>query len=204
MQGKASSLAESFNGVGSMFGPTIGGFLFDIGGFPLPFWASGGFSLLLAVASVFFLDDFEENQDEVDSARDVTWREIVTSPGVPVSTLSIIVAGLAWQWYSPSLEPHLLQTYGLSASNTGLVFTAFGITYSIFSPVAGYLTDKGLDGLVTMIFGNVLIMISFMFIGPIPAFSMIGDSLALTVFCVGMLSYHHDLQSSLALSLSIC
>ena len=134
----------------------------------------------------------------------MTWREIFTSPGVPVSTLSVMVAGLAWQWYSPSLEPHLLQTYGLSASNTGLVFTAFGITYSIFSPVAGYLTDKGLDGLVTMIFGNVLIMISFMFIGPIPAFSMIGDSLALTVFCVGMLSYHHDLQSSLALSLSIC
>ena len=38
-----------------MFGPTIGGFLFDIGGFALPFWASGGFSLLLAVASIFLL-----------------------------------------------------------------------------------------------------------------------------------------------------
>ena len=54
-QGKATSLAESFNGIGSMFGPTIGGFLFDIGGFALPFWSSGGFSLLLAVVSMFLL-----------------------------------------------------------------------------------------------------------------------------------------------------
>ena len=179
-----------------MFGPTIGGFLFDIGGFPLPFWASGGFSLLLALVSIFCLDDFEESVDEADSARDVSWREILTAPGVPVSTLNIISAGLAWQWYSPSLEPHLLQTYGLSASNTGLVFTAFGVTYSIFSPVAGYLTDKGLDGLVTMMVGNVLIMVSFMFLGPIPAFSIIGESLPLTVFCVGTVIISSDLQLS--------
>ena len=170
-----------------MFGPTIGGFLFDIGGFALPFWASGGFSLLLAVASIFLLKDYEEAEDETDrgKARDVSWREILTAPGVPISSLAIICAGLAWQWYSPSLEPHLLNTYNLAASDTGLVFTAFGITYSIFSPVAGYLADRGLDGMVTMIVGNVIIMISFIFIGPIPAFSFIGDSLALTVFCVG-------------------
>ena len=51
--------------------------------------------------------------------------------------------------------------------------------------MAGYLTDRGLDGMVTIIVGNVLIMISFIFIGPIPAFAFIGDSLALTVFSVG-------------------
>ena len=142
-QGKASSLAESFNGIGSMFGPTIGGFLFDVGGFALPFWVSGGFSLLLALASIIWLKDYEESEDETDSVRDVRWLEVVTAPGVPVSSLNIICAGLAWQWYSPSLEPHLLNTFNLPPSTTGLVFTAFGITYSIFSPVAGYLTDKG-------------------------------------------------------------
>ena len=187
VQGKATSLAESFNGIGSMFGPTIGGFLFDIGGFALPFWASGGFSLLLAAASIFLLKDYEESEDETDGgrARDVSWREVLTAPGVPMASLNIICAGLAWQWYSPSLEPHLMETFNLAASDTGLVFTAFGITYSIFSPVAGYLADRGLDGMVTMMVGNVLITISFVFIGPIPAFSFIGDNLALTVFCVG-------------------
>ena len=110
---------------------------------------------------------------------------MLRSPGLPFSLFSLSCASVAWQWYSPSLEPHLLNTYNLAASDTGLVFTAFGITYSIFSPVAGYLTDQGLDGMVTMIVGNLLIMISFIFIGPIPAFTFIGDSLALTVFAVG-------------------
>ena len=139
--------------------------------------------------SYISLKEYEEPEDEADSAhlraRDVRWCEVLTAPGVPISSLAIICAGLAWQWYSPSLEPHLLATFNLAASDTGLVFTAFGITYSIFSPVAGYLTDQGLDGMVTMIVGNLLIMISFIFIGPIPAFTFIGDSLALTVFAVG-------------------
>ena len=37
-QGKATAAAECFFGVGTMLGPTIGGALHDLGGFPLPFW----------------------------------------------------------------------------------------------------------------------------------------------------------------------
>lgn len=40
-QGKAISLAEACFGVGTMFGPSIGGFLYQIGGFSLPFWVAG-------------------------------------------------------------------------------------------------------------------------------------------------------------------
>ena len=34
-------VAEAFFGVGTMFGPSLGGFLYDAGGFSLPFWVSG-------------------------------------------------------------------------------------------------------------------------------------------------------------------
>ena len=36
-----------------------------------------------------------------------------------------------------------------------------------------------------MVTGNLLILISFIFLGPIPAFDFIGGHLSLTVFCVG-------------------
>ena len=37
----AISAAEAFFGMGTMFGPSLGGFLYEYGGFALPFWISG-------------------------------------------------------------------------------------------------------------------------------------------------------------------
>ena len=187
-QGKATSLAESFFGVGSMFGPTIGGYLFDKGGFSLPFWAAGGFSLLLSFSCIFLMRNVEEAfQETAEDTQDVTWREILTSPGVGVSVSAMICAGTAWQWYSPSLEPFLVQTYGLSSFQTGLVFMAFGVTYTIFTPIVGYLTDRGLDGMTVIILGNLAILLAFLLLGPVPPVkSLLGGSLGLTVFSVGL------------------
>jgi hypothetical protein len=42
-EGKAISAAEAFFGMGTMFGPSIGGALYEYGGFSLPFWISGIF-----------------------------------------------------------------------------------------------------------------------------------------------------------------
>lgn len=193
-------MAESFNGVGSLFGPTIGGFLYDLGGFALPFGASGGFSVLVSLVCVFCLTDVTDLQEDTEADRDVSWREVLLSPGLSISVFSLICASVAWQWYSPSLEPFLLETYNLSASDTGFVFTAFGLTYTLVSPLAGLLTDQvsgrlsllsrpssvqGLDCLVTMITGNILILLAFIFLGPVPAFDFLGSHLSLTVFCVG-------------------
>ena len=83
-QGKATALAESCFGIGTMFGPTIGGFLFDVGGFPLPFWISGGFSLVLSIICFVFLKDVQEISIEEESERDVRWSEIILSPGASI------------------------------------------------------------------------------------------------------------------------
>ena len=70
-QGMAMSLAESFCGVGSMFGPTIGGYLYDI-------------SVLLSVSCLLLMRNAEEAFQETaeEQQKDVTWREILSAPGV--------------------------------------------------------------------------------------------------------------------------
>jgi len=182
-KGKATSLAESFTGIGSMFGPTIGGILFDIGGFPWPFWVFGGLALFLSILCALFLKDVEGANDEEDLQRDVTWAEVLTAPGVPISIVLMVAAGVGWQWYSPSLDPWMESTFGLTASQTGLVFLAFGLAYTIFSFIFGYLTDKGLDGMSIMTIGNLLIMIAFIFLGPVPPLlHALGNNLWLSVF----------------------
>merc|ERR1719290_967526 len=54
------SWMETMNGVGTTFGPFIGGILFDCGGFPLPFIVSGGLLVFCALAAAIVLDPSEE------------------------------------------------------------------------------------------------------------------------------------------------
>ena len=98
----------------------------------------------------------------------------------------MICAGTGWQWYSPSLDPWMADTFSLSASQTGLVLLAFGLTYTVFTPIIGYLTDNGLDGLSCMILGNLCIFITFLFLGPIPPLHSLGHHLWLSVLSLGV------------------
>ena len=57
----------------------------------------------------------------------------------------------------------------------------YGAAYTLFTPLFGFLNDKGLDGLVIMLIGNFLITLGFVFIGPLPPLRMIGGHLWLTI-----------------------
>jgi len=183
-RGKGIAMAETSFGVGTMFGPTVGGILFDYGGFRLPFLAIGLLMVVVAILSSLFL---EESRMEIESGallRNVTWKEILSAPGVGVSIFALVFAGAGWSWYSASLEPFLKHQYKINASQTGLVFMAFGIAYTLFTPVIGFLIDKGLDGLHSIIVGNFIIFLGFVLIGPIPPLKHLA-SLEVTVSALG-------------------
>ena len=46
--------------------------------------------------------------------------------------------------------------------------------------------DRGLDGLLAILIGNLLIAIGFTFLGPIPPFNFLGGNLWLTVLSIGL------------------
>ena len=52
-RGKAMAGVETFFAVGTMFVPTLGGCLFDLRGFSLPFYVTGGLMMFLSVMSSF-------------------------------------------------------------------------------------------------------------------------------------------------------
>ena len=184
-RGKVVAVVETFFGVGTMLGPTVGGVFFDIGGFFLPFAVTGVMSVLVSLASFCFLKEIQTEEREEEREASVTWWQILSAPGMLVCVAGMLVAGSGWSWYLASLEPFLKQMYGISASKTGLVFMTFGASYSLFSLVVGFLTDKGLHGLNAIIIGNFLIFLGFLFIGPVPPLRSLG-SLELTTVSLGV------------------
>ena len=89
-----------------MFGPSVGGLFYDIGGFKFPFFFLGGFSLLVTAAAIltFYEDDIDENGNDSKENEDVGWLSILKSPGVGTGLLGTTAAAIAWQWYSASVE----------------------------------------------------------------------------------------------------
>ena len=183
-RGKAIAVAETSFGVGTMFGPTVGGVLYDYGGFLLPFVVTGLMMVTVAVLGMLLLKESRFNTETDGDERNVSWWDIISSPGVAISVFGLMFAGCGWSWYLASLEPFLKHKYHVSSSQTGLVFMVFGLSYTLFSPVVGYLTDKGLNGLHAMIVGNFIIFLGYVFLGPIPPLSSIG-SLTITTVALG-------------------
>lgn len=50
---------ETFAGLGYTAGPPIGGVLYELGGFQLPFLVLGAFLIIAAVLSYFLIEDFD-------------------------------------------------------------------------------------------------------------------------------------------------
>ena len=72
----------------------------------------------------------------------MSWWQIISTPGVGVAIFALMFAGTGWSWYSASLGPFIKHKYGISAAQTGLVFMAFGLTYTVATPIIGFVTDK--------------------------------------------------------------
>ena len=184
--GKAISAVDTCFGVGSVIGPTAGGCLYDIGGFPLPFWVSGITMIFITFMGLLFFKDGNNADDHFSNGSKVSWLDILKAPGIAISIFAIALSGVAWNWSSASLEPFMGNSCDASSSQTGLIFTTLGVTYTLATPVFGFLTDKGLDGLLIIVIGYSISALGFIFLGPIPPLSFLGSSLWMTFLAIGV------------------
>ena len=189
-KGKATAIIEASYGIGSMFGFSIGGILYDVGGFQSPFFFMGSLCLILLLLCTLQLRSQPRpsplDQKLEDQERDIQWRDVLCSTEVAVGMFGTTVSAMGWQWYSASIEVYFEKTFYLVSSETGLYLTMFGLSYTIATPIFGYLTDRGFGGLESMILGNFLISVAFMFLGPIPPFQKLGQMLWIPVGCFGL------------------
>ena len=186
-RGKVISVVESCFGIGTVFGPSLGGVLYDHGGFSVPFWTLGGLMLILSVISAFYLQQDSTELENPGYQRCVGWWEILKSPGVMISLFALTFSSMGCNWYSASLGQFLWSRYKVTSSQTGLVFMLFGITYTIFTPLFGIITDCYKErGLIMVMVGITIIFVMAALMGPIPQLSLVAGHLWVTVLAIGL------------------
>ncbi|XP_015916843.1 MFS-type transporter SLC18B1 [Parasteatoda tepidariorum] len=158
------SLMETAFGIGLIVGPTIGGALYQAGGFLLPFVVNGGFLVCGSFVLAFLLPKIEDTERHEGSRN--LWAFLFDG-GIISFTLSIISSLLFIGFNAATLEPHLRQ-FNLAPVILGVIFVITGGIYAITTPIWGKICDIGVNPLVIGIGGYCMSVVGILFIGPVP------------------------------------
>ena len=171
------SIAQTTLGVGLMVGPGIGGFLYEYGGFALPFVTVGGSLLLSTSISCVLLPNLKGESPKTESLKN-KWKVLLV-PGIWINLFGCFVTNLAQGFLTSLLEPHL-RRFHLSASQVGLMFMIAPIFFTIFVPLTGRIVGTRCTPRTLFSFGFIIKMIGFSLIGPLP-YTDIEPSIPLTI-----------------------
>ncbi|KAM3131331.1 hypothetical protein pb186bvf_016513 [Paramecium bursaria] len=134
------SQAEFFTSFGWFIGPVFGSLLYQIGGFPIPFIASGVITLLIASVLIKILDhDMEPNKISDESSERGQSLQIDHTNTDPL-VINDTITSVIHDEDEPEKEIgyfHLLKHYEISAGfltyfTLSCVFTFYNPTYAVF------------------------------------------------------------------------
>uniref|UniRef100_A0A0P4WD93 Major facilitator superfamily (MFS) profile domain-containing protein n=1 Tax=Scylla olivacea TaxID=85551 RepID=A0A0P4WD93_SCYOL len=165
--GSAFATMETFFGVGLIVGPTVGGALYELGGYTLPFAAMGGVLLGAATVTTCFLPSEGAEASTESQAGRGHFLAAVKLPSIVLACFAIICASISIGFLQATLEPHL-RPLNLTPVQMGLMFILNGSTYALLAPFWGKMCDSYLSPRTLITFGAVVVAIAFTFVGPMP------------------------------------
>ncbi|KAI8777067.1 MFS-type transporter SLC18B1 [Biomphalaria glabrata] len=161
--GSVFATLETCVGIGLMIGPTIGGALYELGGFGMPFWIIG---VIICSSGLTIMICLPQPQDTLKQ-KNGSILSLFRSVMVWVSSLSIFAGACGISYLNPTLSDHLDQ-FGLSTLLVGLFFIICPGLHAILAPVWGYISDRKDIQSPLLIFGNLVGTIAFLSVGPTP------------------------------------
>jgi len=162
--GTTFATLEVFYGIGYIVGPTIGGLLFSLGGFKLPFVVNGVAMLLIALMIVYILPPIYH---EVQDTHEQGITDFLKVPAILLNSVAVVATAISMGFYSATLEPHI-RLFNLSPIAMGMMFVISGGTYACVAPVVGRICDRWAYPKRVISVGCVLVVISFTIVGPAP------------------------------------
>lgn len=163
--GRAFSLTETFFGFGLIAGPTVGGMLYQAGGFLLPFIVCGGLMFIGSLVFLLLLPSVEDT----GARRSISFAKFLKDPGVLTHVFTIVTTFVFIGFNAGTLEPHL-RSFSIKPAILGLIFVITGGVYAFTTPLWGWLADRGVDSYSMMGLGYVITIVGTLFIGPLPFF----------------------------------
>lgn len=129
------ALTGSF--VGMLVSPAIGGYLYEIGGYMLPFLVAAAIVAIDGIARIFLLKDPAMH----DKAEKNTLKNLLTNRTILVMSGIIVLASGAISMLEPTLPLFLQERMGVSPGAIGILFGIMTLASVISAPIAYKLSD---------------------------------------------------------------
>ncbi|CAH3143052.1 unnamed protein product [Pocillopora meandrina] len=163
--GMVSGVVETAAGAGNAFGPVIGGFLYTVGGFKLPFFVTGGTLIAVIPIIALALGKVGEEEKKDEDKESISRLKVLKIPSALMLSLCFVVSGFSFPYFEPVLGPHLEQM-GQNTTQIYLVFLYWCGTYTLLAPIVGYIGDKTNCYRSMIIVGFIGFFIGFLLMGP--------------------------------------
>jgi len=157
---------------GSVIGPVAGGWLFDKGGYNLPFAITGAMVAVDACLRIFLLP---REVGSIEKSPDL--KALLLDKSVLVAGLAVAIAAAGWGIIEPLLPTHL-EAGGTTPGQVGLLFTISTITYGFAAPVVSWLSER-ITIKRTICCGIVGMALTLPLLGVFKELPMVGASLCL-------------------------
>jgi DHA1 family solute carrier family 18 vesicular amine transporter 1/2 len=136
-RGRVAGTVMSGTSVAVMLGPSIGGWLYEVGGMRLPFTFVTILSVIAAVGfMVLRLPGGRADRDVVPVAA------VVRTPAVAACAAAVVVLAATLTMYEPVLALYLNASLGIGPARIGYVFGAAAVSTAILNPIYGRLADR--------------------------------------------------------------
>ncbi|KAH6924320.1 hypothetical protein HPB50_015476 [Hyalomma asiaticum] len=159
-----SSLKTAFS-VGVIIGPTIGGFLYDMGGYTTPFVVCGSLGFVCSLVTYLVIPSIEDKHDSTPTDLRKFW----SGPLIYMYAVAIFGSYVCVGFNQATLEPHL-RPFNLSTTVLGLVFMIPGICNGLMTPVWGWLCDKKVNTKLLTSISAFFTLLYLLLVGPVPFF----------------------------------
>jgi len=167
---KLFALTRTTMNLAQMFGPVVGGALYEVGGFKMPFLVMGSIQMAMSLFALALLPPYISQKTKTGEKQknDISLWAVFAIPGIWVSFLTFIFSTMSNGFLSITLEPLVLRKFDLSPFYVGLLFGLKDGANSLASPFWGWLCDKYYKVKIFIFFGSCLAFTSFFLLGPFP------------------------------------
>ena len=136
-RGRVAGIVMSGTSFAVMIGPSLGGWLYEVGGIRLPFTFV---TVLAAIAALGFIW-FQPPAARADR-EPVPVAAVIRTPAVASCAAAVVILAATLSMIEPVLALHLNAQLGVGPARIGYIFGAAAVATAILNPIYGGLADR--------------------------------------------------------------
>ncbi len=136
-RGRVAGIVMSGTSASVMLGPSLGGWLYEIGGMRLPFLAVAALAALVMIGFVWLKVPATHAEREV-----VPIGVVVRTPAIASCAIAVVAVAATLSMLEPVMALHLNARFDIGPGRIGLVFGVSAVATTILNPIYGRLADR--------------------------------------------------------------